>query len=70
MTSDPTMRIVWYQGHAYGVSNSPPGEPTAGFWYVLTGGEWQRLFPNADADEWEQIEPRVLRWLEQRETTT
>jgi hypothetical protein len=70
--TEPTMRIVWYEGHAYPVSNSPPGKEGRGkYWYVLVEGDWQRLFacPSEapSAGSWERIRDRVLEWLGKRE---
>ena len=64
MTTDPTMRIVWYLGKPYGISSRPfgPWEP-ATEWHVLMPSGWLPLFPYRDGDDWSAIERRVLDWL-------
>lgn len=67
MTTDPTMRTVWHKGHAFPVSNSPPGRDRGKYWYVLVDGDWQRLFACAKEDpsieSWGKVESHVLEWL-------
>ena len=65
MATDPTMRIVWFRGKPYGVSNAPFGPsqpPTA--WHILMPSGWMPLFPYSAGDDWSQIEQRVLDWLD------
>lgn len=72
MTADRTMRILWYKGRPYGISNSPFGaaEP-ATHWYILLDGAWHQLFERVlmgpDADQWEEVEKRALDWLTARD---
>jgi hypothetical protein len=69
MTTDPTMRIVWYGGRAYPVSSHPPGVDDAGTrWHVQTpDGEWHAvcLMQAADAEgnAWRAAMESVTQWL-------
>ena len=55
MTTDPTMRIVWYLGKPYGISSKPFG-PTAPAteWQVLMPSGWLPLFPYRDGTTGQQ----------------
>lgn len=66
MATDPTMRIVWFNGKPYGVSNTPfgPSEPATD-WHVLMPSGWLPLFPYRKDEGWSIVEQRVLDWLTQ-----
>jgi len=65
MATDPTMRIVWFRGKPYGISNTPfgPSEPPTD-WHILMPSGWLPLFPYHENDDWPGIEERILDWLE------
>ena len=72
MTGDRTMRIVWYKGRPYGISNNPFGRSESRtHWYIQIDGEWHRLFERvlmgADANNWAEVEKRALDWLTARD---
>src|SRR3954464_5691820 len=71
MSTDPTMRIVWYQGKPYAVSSTPfgPSEPATD-WHVLMPSGWLPLIPYRPGDDWQSVERRIFDWLDQGDATT
>lgn len=71
MTTDPTMRIVWFDGRAFPVSSHPQGigDPGA-HWHVQTpDGEWHAVVARnsgaaEDATAWRAVMESVLQWLQ------
>ena len=66
MTRNPSVRIVWYEGKAYPVSNTSPSFHTDTGWYVLLPDGWYQVAecgaPDVDT-AWEDVESCVLEWL-------
>ena len=70
MTTDPTMRIVWFAGRAFPVSSHPQGlEDPGTHWHVQTpDGEWhaiaaRRAGDNGDAAAWGDVMASAQTWL-------
>lgn len=74
MSTDPTMRIIWFEGRAYPISSHPRGLDDPGtHWHVQTpDGEWHEIMRrnpggNEDAEAWGAVMDTVLEWLAKRE---
>ena len=69
-TKDPTVRIAWFRGQAYPISNAPIGQAPSNTWYVFADGRWHELFEQTpkelDSAAWRALEERVIQWLEAR----
>jgi len=68
-TTDKTIRIVWFDGRPYGVTNEPPsGVANGPYWYIRLEEGWHPLFERASGDRegWSDVERRVLDWLAER----
>jgi hypothetical protein len=70
VTTDPTMRIVWFGGRPFPVSSHPSGPEDPGtHWYVQTeDGEWHPVVerrPSA-SDLSQRVVEAVTAWLEVR----
>ena len=76
MSTDPTMRIIWFEGHAYPISSHPRGlEDPGTHWHVQTlDGEWHQIMRRKpggkeDAEAWRAVMARVEKWLADRAGT-
>ncbi len=71
MTTDPTMRIVWFDGRAYPVSSHPRGVDDPGTqWHVqTTDGAWhavrERQSGDGEGSAWSAVMESVTHWLEE-----
>lgn len=70
MTTDPTMRIVWFGGRPFRVSSMPTGAEDAGtHWYVQTeDGEWHPVAERGQGgtNVSQRVVEAVTAWLEVR----
>ena len=70
MTTDPTMRVVWFDGRPFPVSSHPRGLDDPGtHWHVQTpDGEWHSVRPrrpgDAEGDGWRGVTAGIATWLE------
>ena len=72
MTTNPTMRVVWFEGRAYPVSSHPRGIDDPGtYWHVQTpDGEWHPVVSRTsgdagDSNAWRAIMAAITTWLEE-----
>lgn len=72
MTTDPTMRVVWFDGRPFPVSSHPQGLGDPGtHWHVQTAdGEWHAVLPrrvgDAEGDKWRGVLAGIVTWLAHR----
>ena len=70
MTTNPTMRVVWFDGRPFPVSSHPRGLADPGtHWHVQTpDGDWHavrsRRAGETKDEEWLNVITAVLAWLE------
>ena len=69
---NPTMRVVWFDGHPFPVSSHPGGlEDPGTHWHVQThDGTWHAVLPrrlgDAEGEGWRRVVVAVAAWLEKR----
>jgi hypothetical protein len=70
MTTNPTMRIVWFAGRAFPVSSHPRGFDDPGtHWHVQTpDGDWHVIArrhagENDNSQSWGHVMGAAQRWL-------
>ena len=70
--ADPTVRIVWFRGRAYPISNAPGDTEAGRTWHVFVDGRWEPVLEGADKEmdsaAWRELEARVVDWLDTRTT--
>ena len=75
MPTDPTVRIVWFEGRPHPVSAYPAGVAGGGtHWYVQTrDGEWHKVIRRSGdistKEDGARLESAIATWLEEYYTT-